>query len=214
MNGPPDYPSTDPPTSGDTMPDLDTPDTPDTDDLRDVVRVEVDLGLLLARATGTYDDEPRYRELADLVIDEAARQLTDRIVSEAGRDLKEQVRGRFEEAIDAPVQRMVTAAVEGVVESGKWRRYRHRDTDEPQTLQEVIVAMATEWLTKDHREYVGGRDKVSTKAQAWLSKAVDHTIKKQLAAALEEGRAEVRQALRDQGAQLLQEAIERQAAGS
>ena len=196
---------------------------PDTPEETNVIRVEIDLDQLTREANARWDDEGSRigpSSLLELIVDEAARKLAERAldteIKEDYRSLKERVRRTTDETIRGHVEPLIQQALDQVADERLHPRPRHygdSDTPEPRTLDQVVVDTAKKWLTEKVSTGSHYNDPQVPRVTGFIKGAVDRSIKNELQKALDEGKEQVRKALQAQGAQLLQEAIERQAAG-
>lgn len=178
------------------------------------VELDVDLDRHLAGQT-TYDHDGDIgtgpTTLEDVILAEVVRTVVQRVVSDRDlyRTLALRIGGIRDETIRAQVEPLVQAAL---VQSIQPTNHLGEATGEPVTLAERITADATAYLTKtSSRDY---NTPGKTPIQKWVDDAVNHTVTAELKNALEDGKAEVKAALRTQGAQLLTETIERMAASA
>lgn len=178
------------------------------------VKLELTLNLdqNLARFRG-YDHEGEPVEgpttLEDLVIQLAADTVADRVTKDSQWD---QHRQRVQTVRDE----IIREKLEPLIEQALTRSLQPTDSygqpkGEPTTLAEVIVGKATEMLTKQARVGRYPDERTATQVQAWISEAVDRHVKAELSKALEEAKAEVKAAVRKQGAAVIAETIERMA---
>jgi hypothetical protein len=173
--------------------------------------VTLDLDAHLDRFVSYDSDEAEPRTLEDVVIGEAARQIAKRVEGQAVSELRQAVEHAGEEIIARRIEAAVDAELAAGVEwtpPGKYVSER-RPLDE--LVREQIAACLSE--TRDRWPGASGYGSRQTMISFLVSEVVSREVKREMEAALEEGRAAVKKALRDEGGRLLQEAIERMAAG-
>lgn len=150
--------------------------------------------------------------LESVVIAEVVRTVVGRIVKdEMYRSLSDRIRTLRDEAIMRHVEPLVVAALErGIQPTNRLGE----SAGERVTLAERVIAEATDYLTKPQRDGRNYDAPQRTPAQKWIAEAVEGTVKRELQQALDEGKAEVKAALRRQGADILADTIAKMAVAS
>lgn len=180
------------------------------------LRVELDVD----RQTG-----PDGRTLFDEIVDRAAAQLMDRIVAGEHRTgyhdegesywtsaVRERVEKVRTQIIRERLEPLVTDQLERPLKPAQLARYG-KDPEAPgrTTLADLVRAEIQDWLTKSEPTDRYNAKAGGTKIQQIIRAEIGLQPTKVFTAELEAGKAEVRKALREQGAVLLAQTIERAA---
>lgn len=144
------------------------------------------------------------KTLADLIIDGAvSRLLVDFRREEAVQDLRQRIRAIRDEVLAESLRETILVAIEQALQP----------TDsfgspkgEPKKLYELIRDEAIALLTKPSRDSYGS-PKQQTLVQELIATAVRSEVEREMKAALDAGRAEIREALKAKGAEMLEKAL-------
>lgn len=170
------------------------------------VTVSIDLDEHLRGQTHYDADGETYSEpttLEDVVLAEVVRTVVAKLVTDdLYRGLRQKVLEIRDEVIREAVTPLVTEAIEASVQPTD---HYGEPKGEPTTLRAIIVKNAQDYLSKPS----GGdyNRKALAPVQAFIAAEVASTVTKELREALDAGKAEVKQALQEQGAKLIAEAI-------
>lgn len=181
--------------------------------------VEVDLDAYLARYGPTInEDGDRQTEpvtIEDVVIDQAARALLTDATQFALKDEWGTLRRRINEVtVDAIREAVAPLIAEALTRAVQPTNQFGEQTGSPVTLTERIVAAAEEQLRRPDRTRSSFDRSPKTTLEELVAEATSSAVRKELAGALEAGKAEVKAALQQQGAALLAETITRTAQGA
>jgi hypothetical protein len=156
---------------------------------------------------GSAEDGVRGTSLQDMVVNAAIDKLVTKArQDEWGNSLRERVQAIRDEEI--------RAAVKPAIEEALLKSVQPTDTygmpkGEPMTLHEVIVKRATDWLTTPTGDRFD-RKRVSP-VQKVIQEEVERAFKFDLSKAMDEAKAQVREAVKQEGAALISETIARMA---
>ena len=174
------------------------------------IEIDLDLNAHLARHGGYDEDgEPvsSPTTIEDVVLGLAAQKIvTSILTSEAKSYLHSAVQRIRDDEIREQLRPLIADALARSVQPTD---HFGNPKGEPTTLAEVITKQAKAEATAP-RDQGYGKPK-RTLVQEIVAKEVDRTFRAELAKELEAGKAEVRKALREQGAAILQQAIEKAA---
>lgn len=145
------------------------------------------------------------KSLADLILDRCAVQILDRFRDEeALSDLRKRIRSITDDAIRIHVEPMIAQAL---VSSIQPTDAFGTPKGDPKTLPEIIVDRAIEYLREKVSEGGSSYSKTVTRVELFIRKEIGRQVEKDLKDALEEGRKEVRVALKMKGAEILERTI-------
>lgn len=157
---------------------------------------------------GSAEDGVRGTSLQDLVVEQAVqRMVTDARRDDWGTTLRERVTTIRDEEIRAAVKPDIEAALLKAVQPTD---SYGMPKGEPLTLHEVIVKQATDWLTKPESQRYG--EKAMSPVKRLITEEVERVFRRDLQKAMDEAKAEVREAIKQEGAALISETIARMAA--
>jgi hypothetical protein len=177
------------------------------------VELDIDIDSLLAPAySGCDEDGPVYgkpRTIAEVIAEEAAAQLLHKLTNEETRDLYHRVALVTDEEIKAQVRPLIAEALARSIQ--KTNQFGE-STGQPTTLSEAIMAEVQRQLTKPTQgDSYGGSMRRKTLVQEIIGAEVERTIRRELADEISKARAQVSAAIRDEGARLISETIQRMA---
>lgn len=205
-----------------------TDESADTAQAGNVLRFELDLDALAPWTTTSYDYEmERERpdgppDLLTFIVDRAAAQMLDSMDREERRTLQRRITAAVDAMIVQHADRVLRETLATAVVVGQPGRPDNKrtlkladpDDEDARPLHEVIEERCREWLDEavpDPNATDRYRAPQITRLAAFAREASQRKVNAELRAAFDEGRNEVKAALREQGAAILQEAIERQA---
>jgi hypothetical protein len=155
-------------------------------------RLELDLGTITINEEGG--------TLSDLIVNRAVRVLLESY--EVRRAVLARVEEVSDEVIRAAIQPIIAAAVTNAVQPTD---LYGEPKGEPKTLREVIVERAQKYLT----DQVGDYNRRRSRVEDFIAKEVDHAVKRELTEEMNAARSQVRAAVQEKGAEVIQETISR-----
>lgn len=175
------------------------------------ITVQLDLDELLAgyRRVGPDGEESGPVSMTDAIVSDAARQLVERLVRDTDRygALLAQVNAARDAAIMERLLPLIDVALSRAIQPTNGYG---QPVGEPTTLTDVIVQKATKALTEKRSKGYGKPE--TTLVDEILDESMRRTIGSELREAIQEARAQVHAAVREQGATVIAETIERMAA--
>ena len=200
--------------------------TPD-DAAGNVLRFELDLDALTPWTAVEYDYSSEREtptgppDLLAWIVDRAAAQMLEQMDRNERYALHRAIGDAIRQQVDVHAERIVRSVLDTAVVVGQPglpdRLTLAEDGDEDgRPLHEVVEERCREWLNEsipdpDARDQYGAAR--ITRLAVFARDASKRKVTAELREAFDEGRAQVQAALREQGAAILQEAIERQAKG-
>lgn len=176
------------------------------------IELELDLNHHLARSIGYDEDGEIVQEattVEDIVLGLAANKLVQSIVTKEASDyLRQTVERIRDEEIRAQIRPLIAEALTKALQPAS---AYGEPKGEPTTLAEVIAKRALAELQLP-RDQGYGRQK-RTLAQEIIAKELDHKFTAELKKEIEAGKEQVRKVLREQGAALIEQAIEKAGSG-
>lgn len=178
------------------------------------IKVEVNLDELIVgtRYTGDPDDpDGGPVTLIDAVVEEVGRLVLQSIKNDTTRDTYRSLRDRAATIRDEEIRAAIKPAIEQAVTATMQPTDGYGNPKgEPKTTHELIVEHATKVLTAKNNDHYS-RDKGQNIVEQFIAKEVQAVLNKELKAALEQAKADVMRAVKDQGAKVLSETIARMA---
>lgn len=176
------------------------------------IELELDLDKHLALHLGYDEDGEPVQEattVEDVVLGLAANKLlASSVKAEASSFLRQRVESIRDEEIRAQIRPLITEALtKSLQPTGAYGEPK----GEPTTLSEIIAKQALAEL-QTPRDQGYGRQK-RTLVHEIIGKEVDHKFTAELKKEIEAGKEQVRRVLREQGAALIAEAVEKAGAG-
>lgn len=167
--------------------------------MNDKIIIEVDLSRIRLGEEGG--------DLGDYIVGQAAIQL----IANSGRDLRTLLADRVSRIQDEEIREAVRPAIAEAIE----RAAQPTDSfgnvkGEPRTLHEIIVAMTVKQLQTREGRFSSGSG-AKTVLEEFIYQEVERTLRGELQEAVKEARAQVLAAVRDEGAKVITETIERMA---
>lgn len=171
------------------------------------IELELDLDKHLARHIG-YDEEGEPVQhpttVEDIVIGLAAEKVA--AAAYAADKQYDGLRARVTRITDETIREMVRPAIEAALAKTTTPTDPYGNPKgEPSTLEEHIIEVTRKMLVEKRSKGYGHPER--TLVQGWIVDAIDYKVARELGEALEEGKAQVKKALQDEGARIMAEAI-------
>lgn len=168
-------------------------------------RLTIDVDL-----SGLLNGMPRETTFAEFVADVAVTRLLE--ASGDGGEARREFRLRVEAITDEEIRKELKPLLaEGLTAAAQKTDPWGAPKGEPKTLREIIIATATAELTKGReRDYGRGQETI---VQHLIRTEVERVVRADLQTAIHEAKEQVRTAVREEGARIITETIERVAAG-
>jgi len=143
------------------------------------------------------------KTLADLILEECSRKiLEDFHRDEALNDLRKRVQQIRDEQIVQAIQPTIDEAISAALQPTDAFGQAKGD---PKTLREVIIERAVDYLKKPIQGASYG--KASTVVEKFIEEAVTNAVARDLKTAFEEGHAQIREAIKVKGAEVLEQVL-------
>lgn len=176
------------------------------------IELELDLDQYLARSMGYDEDGEPVTEpttVEDVILGLAANKLlASSAKQEAGSWLLTRVQSIRDEEIREQIRPLITEALTKALQPAS---VYGEPKGEPTTLAEIITKQALAELRTPRDQGYGHQKK--TLVQEMITKEVTSSFTAELKKELEAGKEQVRKVLREQGAALIEQAIEKAGAG-
>lgn len=177
------------------------------------INVEVNLDELVigTRYSDDPDDPGHALTFVEAVAEDVARLVLQSIKNDTTRDTYRSLRERAATIRDEEIRAAIKPAIEQAVTATMQPTDIYGNPKgEPKTTHELIVEHATKVLTAKNTDHYA-RDKGQNIVEKFIAAEVHAALDKELKAALEQAKADVLQAVKDQGAKVLSETIARMA---
>lgn len=177
------------------------------------LKVEFDMDELIVgfRYSSDPDSDGAPITLVEAVVEEVARMVLHAIKNDTQSGIYPTLRERAATIRDEEIRSAIKPAIEQAVAAAMQPTDGYGNPKgEPKTTHELIVEQATKALTaKEHDHY--SRNKGLNIVEQFIATEVRTTLDKELRGALEQAKADVLKAVRDQGAKVLSETIAKMA---
>lgn len=169
------------------------------------VNLTIDLDRWLRGDPGNYDSDGIPGDFApttleELVLDRVVEKLAaDVLAGPFGKSLNQRIQGVRDEVIREHVEPAITGAM---------------TAPDGDSMRDYIAARVNETLLTPTADPGAGYSAPRrTMVERYIEKEVNHAVRRDLAAALEEGKTQVKNALREMGAEILADVLAKQAEG-
>lgn len=147
--------------------------------------------------------------LEDIVLDQVVYKLVSNAIN---NKYEERLAQRVKDIRDETIRDIIAPIIEATINKSLQPTDNYGNPKgDPVTLAGLIEQRAKEYLVEKEPVPYHSNKKPQTKIELFIESAVNNEIKKELHQALEDGKKEVKEAVQQKGAEVIQEAISRMA---